>query len=266
MRALSTGATGMEAMSTQVDIIANNLANVNTTGFKRSRALFQDLFYDQLNQPGTLNGLSQRNSSGVQVGLGVQLASTMDVFEQGEFENTGRELDIAIKGRGFFAVKIYDDVGEGVGYTRNGVFAMDENGSLVLSGPDGFLMDPPITIPTDALAIDISGDGRVSVTTPGSVTPSVVGTIYLANFTNPEGLLKVGSNLYIKSGSSGDPVISEPGADGAGVLMQKHVEKSNTDPVRELTSLIEAQRAFELNSRVIASADEMLQVVNNLKL
>lgn len=265
MRALSTGATGMQAMTSQVDIIANNLSNINTTGFKRARALFQDLFYDQLSQPGTLNGLGQKNPAGVQVGLGVRLASTMDVFEQGEFENTGRELDMAIQGKGFFMVKIYDDIGEGVGYTRNGVFVMDENGDLVMAGPDGFKMDPPITIPTDALTIDITGDGRVSVTTPSNATPTEVGVIQLANFTNSEGLMKVGSNLYIKSVSSGDPILSEPGSQGAGTLIQKHLEKSNVDPVRELTGMIEAQRAFELNSRVISVADEMLQVVNNLK-
>ena len=265
MRALSTAATGMKAMSNQLDIIANNLANVNTTGFKRARALFQDLFYQQLNQPGTMNGLGQRNPSGVQIGLGVQLASTMDVFQQGEFENTGRELDLAIQGDGFFMVKIYDDVGEGIGYTRNGVFANDADGNLVLSGPEGFLMDPPITLPTDTLTIDVTGDGRVSVTTPGNPIPTEVGVIQLATFTNPEGLLKIGSNLYVRSVSSGDPITSDPGNEGAGTLIQGHIEKSNTDPVRELTSLIEAQRAFELNSRVIESADEMLQVVNNLK-
>lgn len=264
MRSLSTAATGMKAMSVQVDVIANNLANVNTTGFKRARALFQDLFYQQLNQPGTLNGLGQRNPAGVQIGLGVRLASTMDVFEQGELENTGRELDMAVLGDGFFMVKIYDDIGEGVGYTRNGVFVSDADGNLVLSGPEGFLMDPPITIPTDALTIDISGDGRVSVTTPGNPVPQEVGVIQLATFTNPEGLLKIGSNLYTKSVTSGDPIISDPGSEGAGVLIQGHLEKSNTDPVRELTSMIEAQRAFELNSRVIETSDEMLQVVTNL--
>jgi flagellar basal-body rod protein FlgG len=255
----------MEAMSNQVDIIANNLANINTTGFKRARALFQDLFYDQMSQPGTLNGLGRRNPSGVQIGLGVRLASTMDVFEQGEFENTGRELDVAIQGDGFFMVKIYDDIGEGIGYTRNGVFVMDADGNLVMAGPDGFMVDPPVTVPTDALTVDITGDGRVSVTTPGNPAPTQVGTIELATFTNPEGLLKVGSNLYLKSVSSGDPVISDPGSEGAGTLIQKHLEKSNVDPVRELTGMIEAQRAFELNSRTIETADEMLQTVNNLK-
>jgi len=265
MRALGTAATGMKAMSTSVDIIANNLANVNTTGFKRARALFQDLFYQQLRQPGTLNGLNQANPSGVQVGLGVRLASTMDIFEEGELENTGRELDVAIRGKGFFTVKIYDEIGEGVGYTRDGHFVVDANGNLVLGGPDGFLMDPPITVPTDFTSIDITSDGYVNVTTPGSTTPTQVGQIQIATFTDPEGLLKIGSNIYIKSASSGEPVLSNPGSGGAGLLLAGHLEKSNVDPVRELTGLIEAQRAFELNGRVIESADEMLQVVNALR-
>lgn len=266
MRALGTAATGMEAMSTNVDVIANNLANVSTIGFKRQRALFQDLFYQQLNQPGTVNGLGQRNPTGVQVGLGVQLAATMDIFQQGDFINTGRDLDIAIRGDGLFQVKIFDDVGEGIGYTREGVFHIDANGSMVLGGPDGFLLEPPMTVPTDYLTIDVSSDGRVSVTTPGNPTPEVVGTIELAQFTNPEGLLKIGSNLYVPSASSGDPIVSEPGSEGAGTLVSKYLENSNVDPVRELTSLIEAQRAFELNGRVIETADEMLQTVNNLKI
>ncbi len=265
MRALSTGATGMRAMASEIDVIANNLANINTTGFKRGRALFEDIFYDQLRQPGSMNGLSTRNSQGVQVGLGVRLASTTDVFDQGEFESTDRDLDLAIKGNGFFMVKIYDDIGEGVGYTRNGVFAMDENGDLVMSGPDGFKMDPPVTIPTDALTIDITSDGRVNVTTPSNATPTEVGQIQLAMFTNPEGMSKIGSNLYIKSASSGEPVLTTPGSSGAGTLIQGYIERSNVDPVQELTNMITAQRAFELNSRVITVGDEMLQVVNNLK-
>jgi len=266
MRALSTSATGMKAMSTQVDIIANNLANVNTTGFKRSRALFQDLFYQQLNQPGTMNGLGQKNPSGVQIGLGVQLASTMDVFEQGDFVNTGRELDVAIRGKGFFQVKIYDDIGEGVGYTREGVFFVDADGNLVLGGPDGFLLEPPLNVDPTYLTMDITGDGRVNITTPGNPVPTEAGVIQLATFTNPEGLLKIGSNLYVKSASSGEPTVSDPGSEGAGTLVAGHLENSNVDPVRELTSMIEAQRAFELNGRVIETADEMLQTVNNLKI
>lgn len=266
MRALATAATGMKAMSVQTDIIANNIANVSTTGFKRSRPLFQDLFYQQLNQPGTMNGLGQRNPSGVQIGLGVQLASTMDIFTQGDFTNTGRDLDVAIRGKGFFQVKIYDDVGEGVGYTRDGSFFTDANGNLVLGGPDGFLLEPPITLPTDFLTVDVKGDGRVQYTTPGNPAQQLAGTIQLANFTNPEGLLKIGSNLYVKNESSGEPTVSNPGEEGAGTLVDGHLENSNVDPVRELTSLIEAQRAFELNSRVIETADEMLQAVNNLKI
>jgi len=265
MRALGTAATGMKAMTIQIDVIANNLANINTTGFKRGRALFQDLFYQQLRQPGTTNGLGSENPSGVQVGLGVQVASTMDVFDQGDFEPTGRELDVAIRGRGFFMMTIYDDVGEGIGYTRDGNFFINANGDMVLGGPDGFLLEPPVTVPTDYLTVNISPAGQVSVTTPGSVTPTEAGTIQLANFTNPEGLVKVGDNLYVRSASSGDPTISDPGNEGAGRLVQQFLEKSNVSPVRALTSLIQAQRAFELNSRVIETADEMLQVVNNLK-
>lgn len=265
MRALGTAATGMKAMSIQVDVIANNLANINTTGFKRGRVLFQDLFYQQLRQPGTTNGLGSENPSGVQVGLGVHVASTMDVFEQGDFEPTGRDLDVAIRGRGFFMIRIYDDLGEGIGYTRDGNFFINADGDMVLGGADGFLLEPPVTVPTDYLTISISPAGQVSVTTPGSVSSSVAGTIELANFTNPEGMVKIGDNLYVRSDSSGDPEISDPGGNGAGRLVQRFLEKSNVSPVRELTNLIEAQRAFELNSRVIETADEMLQVVNNLK-
>jgi len=265
MRSMATAATGMKAMTLQVDVIANNLANINTTGFKRGRALVQDLCYQQLRQPGTTNGMGNTNPSGVQIGLGVQAASTMDVFEQGDFEPTSRDLDVAIRGRGFFSVKIYDDLGEGVGYTRDGSFFINANGDMVLGGPDGFLLEPQVTVPTDYLTIDITPDGQVNVTTPGSVTPTTAGVIQLANFTNPEGLIKVGSNMYVRSASSGDPTISDPGSEGAGTLVQQYLEKSNVDAVRELTSLIEAQRAFELNSRVIETSDEMLQVVNNLK-
>jgi len=265
MRALATAATGMKAMQTDVDVIANNLANVNTTGFKRARALFQDLYYQQLRQPGSTNGLGVANPSGVQIGLGVRLTSTMDNFEEGDLENTGNPLDVAIRGKGFFMVKIYDDVGEGVGYTRDGHFVVDANGNLVLNGPDGFPVDPPVTISPDYTSIDITAEGLVNVTTPSSTTPTTAGRIQLATFPDPEGLIKIGSNIYIKSGSSGDPVINDAGSGGAGLLVQNFLEKSNVDPVRELTGLIEAQRAFELNGRVIDSADQMLQVVNNLK-
>lgn len=266
MQALSTAATGMKAMDMQVEIIANNLANVDTNGFKRSRALFQDLFYQQIRQPGTISGLGgTTNPSGIQIGLGVQLASTMDVFDQGDLEDTGRPLDVAIRGNGFFQVQIYDDIGGGVGYTRDGSLFINANGDLVLGGPDGFVLEPNINVPADYLTLDITPDGRVNVTTAGNATPQAVGTIELATFINPQGLVKIGSNVYVATESAGEPQINEPGAGGAGTLVSNFVERSNVDAVRELTKLIQAQRSFELNGRVIETADQMLQVTNRLK-
>jgi flagellar basal-body rod protein FlgG len=265
MRALDTAATGLKAMSQQVDIIANNLANINTTGFKRSRAQFQDLFYQQLRPSGVINSQGEINPSGIQIGLGSQLSSTDSDFSQGDFENTGQPLDVAISGRGFFMTKISSDVGEGIGYTRDGHFFVNAQGNMVQGGPDGFLLDPPITIPLDYTAISITPDGTVNVTQPGSATPTSVGTIQLANFTNPAGLTNIGGNLYVRNSASGDPTISNPQMQGAGSLTSQFLEKSNVDPVRELTNMIEAQRAFELNGRVIEAGDQMLQTVSNLK-
>ncbi len=266
MQSLSTAATGMKAMDMQVEIIANNLANVDTNGFKRSRALFQDLFYQQIRQPGTINGLGgSTNPSGIQIGLGVQLASTMDVFSVGDLEDTGRPLDVAIRGHGFFQVRIYDDIGGGIGYTRDGSLFTNANGDLVVGGPDGFILEPNINIPEDALTVDITPDGRVNVTTAGSNTPQSIGVIELATFINPEGLVKIGSNVYVASEAAGEPMINEPGAGGAGTLLNRFIERSNVDAVRELTKLIQAQRSFELNGRVIETADQMLQVTNRLK-
>jgi flagellar basal-body rod protein FlgG len=266
MQALSTAATGMKAMESQVSIIANNLANVDTNGFKRARALFQDLFYQQIRQPGTISGLGgSTNPSGIQVGLGVQLATTMDVFEQGLLEDTGRPLDVAIRGNGFFQVRVYDDMGSGIGYTRDGAFFTNANGDLVLGGPDGFVLEPNINVPDDVLTLDITPDGRVNVTTAGSPTPQAVGIIELATFINPNGLVKVGSNVYVATEAAGEPQINEPGSGGAGTLLGRFIERSNVDAVRELTKLIQAQRSFELNGRVIETADQMLQVTNRLK-
>jgi len=265
MLALYTAATGMKAMSTQVNVIANNLANVNTTAFKRERVMFQDLFYEQIRQPGTLNGQGEINPTGIQIGLGSQVAATEDDFTQGDFQNTSNPLDVAIQGKGFFQVKIYPDVGGGVGYTRAGNFSVNAQGNLVQGGPDGFLLEPPITVPTNYTGISITPDGTVNVTTPGNANPTNVGQISLANFTNPEGLAKIGGTIYVQTTASGNATVSDPGSQGVGTLLTGNLEMSNVDAVTELTNLISAQRNFELNGRVVDAGNQMLQTINNLK-
>ncbi len=265
MLALYTAGTGMQAMSTQVNVIANNLANVSTTGFKKERVMFQDLFYEQVRQPGTLNTLGQVNPTGVQIGLGTQVAATEDDFRPGDALNTGNPTDLNIQGNGFFQVKIYPDIGGGIGYTRAGNFTVNAQGNLVQGGPDGFLLDPPITVPQNYTGITITPDGVVNVTTPGNANPQNIGQIQLANFTNPEGLVKIGGTIYVQSTASGSPTVSDPGSGGAGRLQPGYLEQSNVDAVTELTNLISAQRDFELNGRVIDASNQMLQTINNLR-
>ena len=263
--ALQSAATGLKALSTQIDVIANNLANVNTSGFRRSRANFEDLMYQELANPGTRNSDDSIRPSGVFVGLGVRVSNTQLMFDQGSLDSTGRELDVAIDGQGFFQVKIPPTVGTETAYTRAGNFSLTPDGELVIGNAEGFRLQPPITIPKDAIAVDIGTDGRVFATVPSSVNPELVGQIQLARFTNPGGLRPIGSTLFIETEASGQPVVGNPTAEGFGRVLQKFSESSNVDPVRELVELIKSQRAFELNSQTIQSADEMLQVVANLK-
>lgn len=255
----------MNAINTQIDVLANNLANVNTTAFKGQRVNFEDLLYQVKAQPGVENANADERPAGVFVGLGVRVANTDFDFTQGSPIETGQPLDVMIDGAGFFAVDILENEGTGIGYTRAGNFFVNSDGEIVLGNSQGPRLEPPISIPADATAIDITADGQVLVTQPGNPTPSNVGEFTLNTFINPKGLRPIGNNIFVESEASGPPIEATPGEDGVGTILQSFLEASNVDPVKELVSLIEAQRAFELNSQVIQSADEALQVVANLR-
>ncbi len=257
-RSLFTGATGMESQQLHLDVIANNLANVNTTAFKRSRVDFQDLLYQTLRAPGAISSEGLEVPSGIQLGHGVAVAAVTKLFLQGSFVETGNVLDVAIEGDGFFQITLPD--GE-VAYTRDGSFKLNRDGTLVTS--DGLPLEPEITIPEDAVFISIGLDGTVSVTLDDATTDEL-GQIELARFINPAGLISRGRNLFHESDASGDPILSVPGEDGAGTLRQGFLESSNVSVVDEIVQLIVTQRAFEVNSSVIRTSDEMLQTANNL--
>ena len=258
-RSLFTGATGMKAQQLGLDVLANNLANVNTTGFKRSRADFQDLLYQTLRAPGSVSAQGLEVPSGIQLGHGVGIASVTKLFLQGSFIETGNTLDVAIEGDGFFQITLPN--GE-ISYTRDGSFKLDRDGTIVTS--DGFPLEPEITIPEEAIAIAIGLDGTVSVTLEDSTTDEL-GQIELARFINPAGLLSQGRNLFRESEASGDPILSAAGEEGAGTLRQTYLEASNVSVVDEIVQLIVTQRAFEINSSVINTSDEMLQTANNMR-
>lgn len=260
IRSLYTAATGMMAQDLNVSVIANNLANVNTSGFKRSRADFQDLIYQNLRLVGTLSENGNQVPTGIQLGLGVKPAGIQKIFLQGDFAQTQNPLDMAIEGKGFFQLTQPDGT---IAYTRSGSFKIDNAGQLVTS--DGLLMDPAITIPADTLVISIDTQGSVSVTQPGTTTPTVVGTIQLATFQNPAGLQAIGFNSFEETDASGPPTVGSPGIDDRGTLQQGFLELSNVSVVEEMVNLITAQRAYEVNSRTVQTADEMLQIANNLK-
>ena len=260
IRSLFTAATGMGAMQQNISVIANNLANVNTLGFKRSRAEFQDLLYQTFRIPGTQTPNGTQVPVGIQVGMGSKLAAVSKLFTQGDFQQTQNELDMAIQGKGFFQVLQADGT---VAFTRQGTFRLDSNGQLVTA--DGEPMDPPITIPSDTMLLSISQSGEISVTQPGANTPNIVGRIELANFINPAGLISMGRGIYKESDASGPPLIGTPGDNELGTLQQGFVESSNVNVVEELTNMILAQRAYELNSKAITTSDEMLQTANNTK-
>jgi len=265
IQALSTAATGLGAMQTRIEVIANNLANVNTDGFRRNRVAFEDLFYKHLRMPGSENDVAQAGL-GIHVGLGVRLAATQSMFEQGPLKATGRDKDIAIMGRGFFQVQIPDTGGMSTAYTRAGNFTLNSDGQVVLSNAhSGKLLLPSITVPSDATTLQIDPDGTVRVTQAGSTTMTEIGQIELADFPNPEGLIPVGENLYMESDASGSPITGNPGENGLGQTRQSTLEGSNVNPVEELVDLIATQRAFELNSQVIQTADESLKVVAQLR-
>ncbi|MEF8794682.1 flagellar basal-body rod protein FlgG [Thiohalorhabdus sp.] len=260
-RAMWTAASGMKAQQTRVDVISNNLSNVNTTGFKESRADFQDQMYQTQRLPGaTSSAAGTQVPTGSQIGLGVSTASVSPLFEQGNLESTGNNLDVAIEGRGFFQIQT---PGGETAYTRAGTLEIDDQGRLVT--PDGNPLLSGITIPPDATSVNISQDGTVDVQQPGTTGTTTVGQIQLATFTNPAGLEARGSNLFMETGASGPAQQGLPGANGAGTLQQGYLENSNVSVVNEMTSMIAAQRAYEVNSKAISTADEMLQMANNLK-
>jgi flagellar basal-body rod protein FlgG len=259
MRALWTAATGMHAQQLTLDVISNNLANVQTAGFKRSRVDFQDLVYETLQAPGVASAQGQEIPSGFQIGHGSRAVATQRLFIKGDLQQTGNILDLAIEGDGFFQVT--QPSGE-TAYTRAGTFKKDSQGQMVTS--DGYALEPAITIPQEATTVTVGVDGTVSVTIAGQAQPQQVGTIQLVRFVNPAGLQSLGRNLFLPTQASGDASPGTPGADGLGTLLQGFVEMSNVNVVEEMVGLIVSQRAYEINSRAIRTADEMMQTANNL--
>jgi flagellar basal-body rod protein FlgG len=260
IRSLWTAASGMQAQSLNIDVISNNLANVNTTGFKRSRADFQDLLYETLRAAGSASGDDSEVPSGIEVGHGTRPAAVQKVFIQGDYQQTENELDLAIEGNGFF--QILQPSGE-VAYSRAGSFKMDSQGRIVTS--DGYLLEPDITIPSDAVSLSVGIDGSVSVQRTGEAEPSEIGNLTLARFVNPAGLHSLGRNLFVPTAASGEAIEGTPGEDGLGTISQGFLEMSNVSVVDEMVSMITAQRAYEINSKTIQTADEMLQAANNVK-
>ncbi len=261
MQALSIAATGMMAQQLNVEVISNNIANMSTTGFKKQRAEFQDLLYQNLRRVGTNSSdTGTVVPSGVQVGLGVKTGSVYRIMNQGDMDNTGNKLDVAVQGRGFFRVQLPS--GEDA-YTRAGNFSLSATGQIVTS--DGYTVQPGITVPSNATDITISKDGQVQATMPGQTSAQVVGQLELATFPNDAGLDPQGDNLFLETAASGSPSVATPGSTGVGTLLQGFLETSNVNAVTEISSLITAQRAYEMNSKVITAADEMMSVTSNLK-
>ncbi|MDG5815409.1 flagellar basal-body rod protein FlgG [Chitinispirillales bacterium ANBcel5] len=260
MRSMKTAATGMEAQQLYMDTISNNLSNVNTTGFKRSKVEFQDLMYQTMREPGVRNFEGAMAPSGIEVGLGVKPAGTQRIFEQGSLNRTENPLDIAVKGEGMFQIMLPDG---STAYTRDGSFKLSSDGTLVTSS--GFMLQPQIAIPEGSQELTVAADGRVTVMMPGDETSIDIGQIELVRFVNPSGLKSLGGNLYSMTDASGLPMVSYPGEEGAGVIEQGYTEASNVQIVEEMVGMITAQRAFEIVSKSIQTAEEMLQIANNLK-
>ena len=261
MRSLTTGATGMLAQQLNVEVISNNIANMNTTGFKRQRAEFQDLLYQDLRRVGSDSSLNNTIvPTGVQVGVGVRTSAVYRIHEQGSMISTDNQLDIAIRGKGFFQVELPNG---DTAYSRAGSFQINADGTIVTA--DGYTVQPQITVPQDALNITINNAGQVSVQLPAQVDPQVVGQLQLAVFPNDAGLESIGDNLLLETPASGAAAAGNPEADGFGSILQGYLEGSNVNSVQEITSLITAQRAYELNSKVIETSDEMMQTVSQLR-
>lgn len=263
--ALNSAATGLRALSTRIDVIANNLANAETLAFKSSRMNFEDLMYLTLREPGVTNSANEPSPAGTFVGLGVKISNTQINTESGPIESTQRPLDVAIEGDGFFKVKILDSIGDGTGYTRNGNFFRNRDGELVLGLGDGYTLLPKVTLPEDAREVSISRSGVIEYMKAGSLQKQTAGELKLNTFVNPQGLKLLGGGLYIETDASGPATESKAGEGGAGTILQGHLEGSNVDPVRELVALIKTQRSFELNSQSIQTADQALQTITNLR-
>jgi flagellar basal-body rod protein FlgG len=262
VQALYTAATGMTSLQNKLDVTANNLANSETVAFKRDRANFEDLFYRHDKLPGAQDSASQYTPTGIHMGLGSRVQSVQSDFTQGSYQTTGNQLDVAISGTGFF--QIMDPSGT-IYYTRAGNFSKNANGDIVLASANiGRKLDPSITIPQDAENIVISPEGVVSIQQPTSQQLQQIGQFQLATFINPEGLLKIGENLYKQTDSSGAPITANPGQQGLGLLQQNTLEQSNVQPVQELLDLITTQRSFEMNSQAVKAADDVLQTIDNL--
>lgn len=255
--ALWTAKTGLDAQQTRMQVISNNLANTNTTGFKRDRAVFQDLLYQTVRQPGAQSSQDTQLPSGLSTGTGVRVVSTEKLFSQGNLSQTEDPLDLAIQGRGFFEVLTPDG---GLAYTRDGSFQMDATGQMVTA--TGYVLQPGITIPDNATGITIGQDGTVTATLPGTAAPTQLGVIGLTDFVNPAGLQAKGGNLFQETASSGAPTAGTAGIGGLGNLIQGAVETSNVNVVEELVSMIETQRAYEISSKAISTTDGMLQYIN----
>ncbi|MGB4468375.1 MAG: flagellar basal-body rod protein FlgG [Azovibrio sp.] len=253
IRSLWIARTGLNAQQTNIDVVANNLANVSTDGFKKSRAVFNDLLYQVIRQPGAQSSQQTQVSNGLQLGTGVQPVSTARIFTQGNLKFTQNALDVAINGNGFFQILLPDGTSA---YTRAGSFQKNNQGDIVT--PEGYPLQPNINIPTTALSVTIGSDGTVTMTEAANPAPVPLGTIQVATFVNPGGLYSMGDNLFLETGSSGTATPNTPGLNGAGALKQNYVETANVDVAEELVTMIEAQRAYELNSKVVSTSDQML--------
>lgn len=257
-QALWIAKTGLDAQQTRMEVVSNNIANVSTTGFKRERAVFEDLLYQNISQVGASSTQDTQLPSGFSIGTGVRVVATEKLHSQGTLTNTGNPLDMAVQGKGFFQILMPDG---SLAYTRDGSFQVNQDGQLVTSS--GYQVQPAITVPEGAQSVTIGSDGTVSVLLPGSAAATQVGSLQLTNFINPAGLQAIGQNLLLESGASGAPQTGTPGLNGLGTLLQGSVESSNVNIAEELVNMIETQRAYEMNSKAIQSADQMLQFVTN---
>jgi flagellar basal-body rod protein FlgG len=259
IKSLWISKTGLDAQQTQLDVISNNLANVGTTGFKRARVAFEELLYQNMRQAGANSSQQTQLPTGLQTGTGVRPTATPRMFTQGNLQSTGNQYDVAINGNGFFQVQMPDGT---TAYSRDGSFQVDSNGQLVTS--NGFSVQPAITVPPNATAVTIGRDGTVTANVPGQVQPQNIGTLQLASFTNPAGLESKGQNLFVETQASGTASANTPGTNGLGLLQQGYLETSNVNVVEELVSMIQTQRAYEINSKAIQTSDQMLQRLSQL--